>query len=56
MRPRAVGWSGCGRNILIPIALRAMLAAVGVDLAVELGPIPALVAEIETPRGLVIVK
>lgn len=36
--------------------VRVMLAAVGVDLVVDFGPIPVLVAEIETPRGLVTLK
>lgn len=39
-----------------PDAVRSMLAAVGVDLAVAFGPIPALMAEIETPNGRITLK
>ncbi len=55
MRPRAAGWSDRAEHP-DPHAIQAMLAAAGVELAVGNGQIPALVAEIETPRGTVIVK
>jgi len=39
-----------------PDLLRAMLAAVDVDLPVTGGPAPALAAEIETPRGRIVLR
>jgi len=39
-----------------PDGVRALLAAVEVDLPVAAGPVPALVAEIETPKGRIVLK